>query len=145
MTDRESAIATGVGLIASGQPIRKASAEVGIPRATLHEAYIRTLGPDAPDAEERRKSADQRIMASAYCVAEQALGRMASEIDGAEHKTVTAWAEVSSRVLSRMRGWDNNRGGQSDLSPRWANALSSLLEQGGATLTVKLEPNQGDE
>lgn len=143
--EREQAIATGVGLIRAGAPIRAASAEVGIPRATLHEAYIRVLGPDAPDAAEQRKRADERIMATAYRVAEGTLGRMAAELDDAEHKTVTAWADVSSKVLSRLRGWDAKSAGGSDIAPRWLSAISNVLEHGGATLTVTLEPNAGSD
>ena len=140
--DRESLIAEGVGLIAAGEPVAKAALQVGIPKSTLHDAYLRVLGPDAPDAHDLRRKADERIMATAYCVAEQVLGRMADEASDADHKTVTAWAEVSSKVLARMRGWDAKASSSSEIAPRWLGALSQVLEQGGATLTVTLEPRE---
>lgn len=138
--DREAAIGEGIGLVKAGHSLRAAAELVGVPTSTLHRAYHLILGPDAPNRVEERKRADERLLATAYAVADQALGRMASEIGHAEHRTVTAWAEVSSRIVGRIRGWDAKSAQGSEIAPRWLQALSGVLENGGATLTVTLEP-----
>jgi hypothetical protein len=132
-------IAQGVGLIASGTPERDAAALVGIPKTTLRRNYLKTLGPNAPNKDEQRKAADERIMANAYAVAESTLGRMADEVDQADHRTLTAWADSSSRVLGRLRGWD--KGVQTDdTANQFAQVVDKILSNGGASLNLTITP-----
>jgi hypothetical protein len=133
-------IAQGVGLIASGtESMRDAADLVGIPYSTLRLAYIRTLGPNAPNKDEQRKAADERIMANAYAVAEGTLGRMADEIDQADHRSLVAFADASSRVLGRLRGWD--KGVQTDdTANQFAQVVDKILSNGGASLNLTITP-----
>ena len=131
-------------MIARGVPEEQAAHAVCVPRSTLRRRYLETLGPNAPNKDEARKAADERIMANAYAVAEQTLGRMADEVDDADAKTLTAWADASSRVLSRLRGWDRGIPGDAP-TDRFAAVIERVLAQGGATLSVSLTPNEQRE
>jgi hypothetical protein len=133
-------LAKGVGLIASGTAsIRDAADLTGVPYSTIRRAYLRTLGPDAPNKDEARKAADERIMANAYAVAEGTLGRMADEVDQADHRSLVAFADASSRVLGRLRGWD--KGVQTDdTANQFAQVVDKILSNGGASLNLTITP-----
>lgn len=136
--DREQRIAIGIGLIQAGHSIRFAGAQVGIPRATLHEAYMRYLGPDAPDKELERKRAEERILALSAAVAEGTLSRMAQEIDQADHRTVTAWHSVAAQTLGKLRMWGGTNREDGGTTDRLAQLVDALGSQGyEATLSVR--------
>lgn len=133
-------VAAGIGMIQAGTAERVASELTGIPRSTLHDSYQRFLGPNAPNKDEARKATDERLLATAYCASEQLLTRMADEAGEADHKTVTSWAEVSLRAVGRLRGWDRGITGDAP-TDRFAAVIERVLNQGGATLSVSLQPN----
>ena len=144
---REEKLSAAIGLVDAGHSLRHASALTGIPRATIHENYLKYLGPDAPDKDAARKATDERILAGAACIAEATLGEMANRIaEGkADNATITAWHSVSAKTYGRLRGWDRD-GVRDDAQhvDRWGELLGRVLDQGGATMTVKLERNSDD-
>lgn len=141
-TDRERRIAEGIGLIAAGTTERDAAAAVGLPKTTLHRRYVQHLGPDAPNKDEDRKRADESIMATAYLVAHRSLVRMADELDQADHRGLTAFADTASRVLGRLRGWDKGIQRDDGVGADRLSALVSALAGSGMEAHVHIVPSR---
>lgn len=135
LTDRERAIAEGVGMIERGHSVTWASQQSGVPRVTLWERHRKLLGPNAPNREERFRAAETRIEALAVEVANKGLERMASEIETAEHKTVTAWTSVARDTLSKKRRWERQE--EQGAGAGLEKAIHRLGEHGDVTLTVR--------
>jgi len=134
-------LAEGIGLIAAGNSYRWVENETGIPIGTLHAAYLRHLGPNAPNKDEQRKALDERILARAGGIAEATLAHMAERLEQGQvdDRTITAWHEASAKSYGKLRGWD--RGLQGDApTDRFASVIERVLSQGGASLTVSLTP-----
>jgi len=146
--DRTTKLAAAVGMIEAGLPYRWAQAETGLPLSTIHAAYQKYLGPNAPDKDAQRKATDERILAGSAAVAEATLAHMAERIERAQvdNQTLTSWHAVSAKTYGRLRGWDRD-GVRDDAQhvDRWGELLGRVLEQGGATMTVKLERNTDGE
>lgn len=79
--ERQRTLTTAVGLVQQGMTFRAAAEATGIARSTLWEAWQSLVDPDAVDRDERRKQADESIMAGSYGVATAGLARMARDIE----------------------------------------------------------------
>ncbi len=136
--EREARVALGVGLIAAGETERAAARIAQVPQTSLHRAYHKALGPDAPNRTDALKAARARIQASAYAVAEQTIGRMADEVEHADHGTLRSWADSATKALARLEGWGGGEHGEGaqNTGARLAAALERLAS-GKVTLTME--------
>lgn len=155
---RAEAVAEGVALFRAGHTIRFAADKCGIPQSTLHKYYMKLLGPEAPDREDRRRDSEARIEASSTAVAEGMLASMARdiEVDAAhpflEPKDKAMYSQAATRSLERIRGRHSPLDGNT--STGWADWLSKLQDQGGGSVKIEvetgkpvydLEPSHGPE
>lgn len=144
--DRESRIALGISKVMQGMPMLTAAEEVDIPRTTLLRRYQQLLGPDAPNRDEERKRADERILATAYAAAERGLFRILGEMDNADRKELVGLTALASNTIARLRGWDAKNKNTDDTGNvgRLTQLLGSLSENNlEATLSIKrAEPQQ---
>lgn len=135
LTERQTAVAEGLGLVEQGHSYRYAAREVGLSPSWLWEKHRKLLGPNAPGREERLRAQEARIEGLAAEVATRGLERMADEIDTAEHKTVTAWTSVARDTLSKKRRWERQE--EQGAGAGLERALSRLGQQGDVTLTLR--------
>jgi len=145
--EREARLTTAVGLIEAGHSFRWVEECTGIPASTIHYSWKKHLGPDAPDKDAQRKAADERLLAGSAAVAEATMAHMAARLEQnqVDNATLTAWHAVSAKTYGRLRGWDRD-GVRDDAQhvDRWGELLGRVLDQGGATMTVKLERNSDE-
>ena len=136
-------LAEGIGLIAAGNSYRWVETETGVPIGTLHRAYLRHLGPNAPNKDEQRKALDERILARAGGIAEATLAHMAKRMEqgDVDDKTITAWHSVSAQSYGKLRGWDRGLTGDAP-TDRFASVIERVLNAGGATLSVAITPHE---
>lgn len=137
--ERQRTLTTAVGLVQQGMTFRQAAEATGIARSTLWEAWQSLVGPDAVDRDERRKQADESLMAGSYAVATAGLARMAQEINQVDHRTLTGWVGMASNNVSRLRGWDRGGLGEHQPGEQIANVLERLADLGGVRVSLEVE------
>jgi hypothetical protein len=134
-------IAKGVGLIAAGHSVRWVQETTGIPKSTLHDAYLKHLGPDAADKDEQRRLLDERITARAGAIAELTTALMAQRLEDGNYnnRDLTAWHEAAIKSYGKLRGWD--KGVQTDdTANQFAQVVDKILSNGGASLNLTITP-----
>lgn len=131
---------SAVTLVAQGLPYREAAAAQGY--ADHRETYRWAKRAGLLEVHSTQLVAGFRRVAELSSA--EIERRLVEEPEQITTKDLAVIAGISADKIAKAERWGSDGGRNEDQPNRWLGALSAVLERGGATLTVSIEPSESE-